>query len=409
MVLPNIPRITIAAFCETQDCADFLAEVSRDPSMARTSMEIKDGGLVGAVTFYKSGGQKTPSLIILEVPDATSETLNTLDSLADLCDSETKVIVIGHKNDVRLYRELIERGVSDYIAAPDDISDIVHSIARIFSPQTYKASGNLITVLGARGGVGSSTIAHNIAWLIASRLNQPTILGDFDLNFGTAALDFNKDASYSIRNALFPESKLDSTMLERLLVKTDNALSLLVSAAALDHTMDLSENAFDEIVGFLRSLSPYVVLDLPHVWTSWMKSILAMSNSIVLVAEPDLASLRNSKAFLDALKSLRGFQATPPIIVLNRMGMAKRPETMQPDFEETLTQTVEYVIDDDPEGFGSAANNGYVYTSGNPKSAATLTLVRLMHAITGTRMSDDAGQDLSIMKKLQGVFGLGKK
>ncbi len=404
MALPTIPRITIGAFCETQDCADFLAEVSRDPSMARTSMEIASGGISGAVNFYKTGGQKTPSLLILEVPDATEDTLSTLDQLAEICDAETKVIIIGHKNDVKLYRELIERGVSDYVAAPDDPADIINAVARIYSPQTYKATGNLTAVLGVRGGVGASTIAHNLAWLIASKLNQATILADMDINFGTVALNFNKETEHSLANALFPEYKLDATMLERLLIKTDNPLSLFVSPASLKHPMDFQENAFDEIIGFLRLLAPYVVLDLPHVWTSWMKSILGMVDSIILVSEPDLTSLRNAKMLFDTLKLMRGLQAKPPIVVLNRVGMSHRPETLQPDFEETLTQKVDYVINDEPEAFGNASNNGYVFSSANPKSTATKTLTTLAHNVTGTRSSESETEEGSVLQKLQGML-----
>jgi pilus assembly protein CpaE len=262
------------------------------------------GGITAAIEAYR--GSSTPNVIMIETESRGEEILTGLDSLAEVCDSGTRVIVIGRQNDVVLYRELTRRGVSDYLIAPVDTLDVVRSVCGLFSAPDAKPVGRLIAVVGAKGGVGSSTIAHNIAWAIARDLQLDTVVADLDLGFGTAGLDFNQDPPQGIADAVFSPERIDTNFVDRLLSKCTDHLSLLAAPATLDRIYDLSSECFDSIYDALRATMPYVVLDVPHQWTGWTRRTLMAADDILIVAMPDLASHRTAESFRQLAQLMTG-------------------------------------------------------------------------------------------------------
>ena len=280
------------------------------------------GGVAAAVEAYRSS--PTPNVIVLESESRGDDILAGLDPLAEVCDAGTRVIVIGRLNDVLLYRELIRRGVSDYLIAPVGTLDIVRSISGLFSAPDAKPVGRIIAVVGAKGGVGASTIAHNVAWAIARDLQLDTVVADLDLAFGTAGLDFNQDPPQGIADAVFSPDRLDTAFIDRLLSKCTDHLSLLAAPATLDRVYDFGDRGLRPIFDALRATMPCVVLDVPHQWTGWTKRTLIGADEILIVAAPDLANLRNAKNLLDLLRAARPNDHRPSYC-LNQVGVPKRP------------------------------------------------------------------------------------
>ena len=155
-----------------------------------------------------------------------------------------------------LYRELVRRGVSDYLIAPVAVLDVVQAISDLFCAPDAEPVGRTIAVVGAKGGVGASTVAHNVAWAIARELSLATVVADLDLAFGTAGLDFNQDPPQGIAEAVFAPERLDATLVDRLLSKCTDHLSLLAAPAMLDRTTDLVETALDGLFDILRATVP---------------------------------------------------------------------------------------------------------------------------------------------------------
>jgi pilus assembly protein CpaE len=155
------PRISIQAFCESVETAAAVQSAGEDRRLGKAHLKIQMGGMTAALEAYRSA--PTPNVIILEFESRQDIVLAGLDSLADLCDPGTRVVVIGRYNDVALYRELVRRGVSDYMIAPVTTIDIVRSICGLYSAPDAKPVGRILAVIGAKGGVGASTISHNIA------------------------------------------------------------------------------------------------------------------------------------------------------------------------------------------------------------------------------------------------------
>ncbi|MBZ0218788.1 MAG: CpaE family protein [Fimbriimonadaceae bacterium] len=350
-----VPRITIQAFCETPDVAATLDEASKDRRLARAHFTVQMGGVNAAIAFY--GDAPTPNLIIIESVLESHAINDDLARLANVCDSGTRVIVIGHINDVQLYRNLINNGVSEYLIAPIAPMSVMNTISSLYQDPDADPIGRVIAFIGAKGGVGSSTIAHNTGFGIAQTYNSDVVIADMDLPFGTAALDFNQDPHQGIAEAVFSPDRLDAVLLERLLAKCDDHVSLFAAPSTLDRVYDFDSKAFEPVLDLVRMNVPYVVLDVPHVWTGWSKAVLMNADEIVITAAPDLANMRNAKNIVDLLKQGR-VNDRPPHIVLNQVGMPKRPEIGVKDFSEALSLTPSAIIPFEPELFGDAANNG---------------------------------------------------
>jgi pilus assembly protein CpaE len=349
------PRISIQAFCETVEIAGAMQGASEDRRLARAHMRIQMGGMAAALEAYKSS--PTPNVIIVESDKQGDTLLTSLDQLAEVCDGDTRVIVIGRFNDIVLYRELIRRGVSDYVIAPCSTIDVVRSVCGLFSSPEAKPVGRIIAIVGAKGGVGASTVAHNIAWAIGRDFSLASVVADLDLAFGTAGLDFNQDPPQGIADAVFSPDRVDAAFLDRLLSKCADHLSLLAAPATLDRIYDFSAEAFDPIFDTLRTTVPCVVLDIPHQWTAWTKRMLVSADDILIVASPDLANLRNAKNLIDVLRAARPNDRRPAYC-LNQVGVPKRPEIKPADFARALEDDPIAIIPFEPAIFGTAANNG---------------------------------------------------
>ncbi len=349
------PRVSVQAFCETVETAAAIQAASEDRRMAKAHLRIQMGGLTAAIEAYQTS--PTPNVIMLESENGGDDILGGLDQLANYCDAGTRVVVIGQLNDVMLYRELVRRGVSDYLIAPVDTLQVVRAVCGLFSAPDAKPVGRVVAVVGAKGGVGASTVAHNIAFAMARDLMLDAVVTDLDLAFGTAGLDFNQDPPQGIAEAVFSPDRIDTAFVDRLLAKCTDHLSLLAAPATLDRVYDFGADAFDSIFDSLRATVPCVVLDVPHQWTGWSKQTLIGADDILIVAAPDLANLRNAKNIYDLLKASRPNDRLPRYC-LNQVGVPKRPEIKAADFAKALEDDPVATIPFEPQLFGAAANNG---------------------------------------------------
>ena len=349
------PRVSIQAFCETVETAAAIQAAGEDRRLGKAHLKIQMGGIAAAIEAYRSS--PTPNVIMLESDGHSGHILDGLDSLAESCDAGTRVIVIGRHNDVTLYRELVRRGISDYMIAPVSTIDVVRAICRLFSAPDAKPVGRVVAVVGAKGGVGASTVAHNIAWAMARDLTLDAVVADLDLPFGTAGLDYNQDPPQGIADAVFSPDRIDTAFVDRLLSKCTDHLSLLAAPATLERVYDFGAEAFDSIFDTLRATMPCIVLDVPHQWNGWTQRTLMSADQILIVAAPDLANLRNAKNLFDLLRTSR-VNDHRPHYCLNQVGVPKRPEIKAADFAKALEEQPIAVIPFDPQTFGTAANNG---------------------------------------------------
>jgi pilus assembly protein CpaE len=394
------PRVSVQAFCETAQTATAVQSAAKDRRLAKAHLTAKMGGMAAAIETY--GSQPTPNVIILE-SKVGNDVLALLDELASVCDPGTRVVVIGSEEDEAPYRELVRRGVNDYVVGPVDTLDVVRSICSLFSASEAAVTGRVIAIVGAKGGVGASTVAHNVAWMIARDLALDSVVIDLDLAFGTASLDYNQDPLQGIANAVFQPDRPDTALVERLLAKCTDRLSLLAAPATLDRVYDFGAEAFDAIIDTLRMTTPCIVLDVPHQWSGWTRRALVGADEILIVAEPDLPNLRNAKNMLSVLKSARP-NDRPPLYCLNQVGMHKRPEIEVSGFAKAIESRPIAAIPFDSRMFGTASNNGQMIAEISANHRTTLLLQQIARQLTGHgELKTPRGSLFSpIIKRLRG-------
>lgn len=395
-----VPRISIHAFCEFPDTGAALQRAASDRRLSKAQLEVQLGGMQAATELYT--GQVTPNLLIVETKLQGKAAIEEVDRLAEVCDPATKVIVIGRTNDVELYRELIRRGVSEYLVAPLNPLHLIEVISGLYLNPDAAPIGRVLAFVGARGGAGSSTLAHNVGWCIAEHFSINTTIVDLDLPFGTAGLDFNEEPAQGVLDALSAPERLDDVLLDRLLMKSGEHLSLLAAPAMLERGYEADATAYEAVLDAVRRITPCIIVDLPHAWAPWVRQTLLSADEIVVVATPDLASLRTGRAFFDLLRQNRP-NDTLPRLVLNQVGIPKHPEIPVKDFAETLGVQPSLTMPFEPHLFGSAANNAQMLMQVSPRSVASDGIRQLAEILTGRKAQADTHKSvLPFMSFLKG-------
>ena len=401
-----VPRVNIGIFCDNPQSAQVMQAASGDRRMSKAHVTVQMGGIVGATQFY--GQEPTPHVVIVESHGNRSQVMAELSNFAEVCGPDTKVIVVGHVNDIVLYRDLMKNHVSDYIVAPFTTLQIIESVATIYNDPKAAPLGRVIAFVGAKGGVGSSTIAHNVAYATSQKLDIETILTDLDLSFGTAALNFNQDGGGSIYEALLAPDRVDSTLVERLMSKLGNKLSLLNGPGSVERDMNIEAHSVETVLNVVRQAAPAIIVDVPNMWAPWVKYTLMNADEIVITATPELPSLRNAKNLIDLLKVGRPNDRQPRL-VLNQVGIAKRPEIPAADFSKALGLEPAAIIPHDPQTFGLAQGNGQMIFEVAPKSKAAELLAGLAEKLAGIHRAPPKAQKFDLQGLMQKLPLLKKK
>ena len=361
------------------ETAAVIQGLQQDRLVARSSILVHDGSTARAVEYL--GDNDTPQLLIVETAASGDALFQELEGLADVCSPGAHVVLIGEANDIVLYKRLIEVGISEYCCSPVDAAQLIAVIEGIFAGADSSTLGRVISFIGARGGVGSSTLAANTAHLLGQQFQDSVILVDLDLPFGTAALALNLQPRQNIAEALADPERLDDVLVERFMLKYDDHLSVVAAPATLDGDTNINLESFEVLMKVLQQMASFVVLDLPHQWPIWMPEVLFDANEVIVTAGLDLACLRDVKNMFDSLAPKRGVDA-PTRLVFNRVGAAKKTELSPGDFEEPAKIGPAAQIAFDPVLFGTALNNGEMLAEVNKSSRAVKELSKLANIVS---------------------------
>jgi len=361
-----LPGISIHVFCERKETGSVVNTATHDWRMTRSNVDIFMGGLNAAIDYYHN--ENTPNLIMIETGMTGDELFTQLEQLASVCDEGTRVVVIGASNDIRLYRQLMEKGVSDYLVPPFHPMTIIRSISDLYLSEDAPFTGRSVAVYGAKGGVGASTISHNLAWILAEHMGYETALIDLDETWGTTGIDFAYDTAQGLEEALSQADRLDEALLDKIMVRHTKKLSILPTAASLGNGNAFdSPEVFEKVINGVRAISPFSLFDMPHVWSDWSSATLTAADEIVIIVTPDLACLRNAKNLIDFLKAKRPNDADP-LVVVNQVGRSKHEIPLK-DFSAAIGIEIAVSLAFDPDTFTEAANDGKMLTDLKAASA----------------------------------------
>ena len=363
-----LPAISVHMSWDRPEAEALMRELAADPRLARAEVALRRGGLDSAI-------HNSADLFVLDTNLEGAAMLAALDRLRAASPSAC-VVMLGAINDITLLRELASRGVSDYIVPPAKAADVARSLCALFA---NVAPAQVIAVIGARGGIGASTVARNVAWSIAERQGRKTTLVDLDLSFGSVATSFHQDAHASVVDVINAEDT-EASLTQALSAVTDKLRVL--PAPAKTASLELEPMAFDALLANVRRTASHVVLDLPHAWEPWVRTALREADEVVVVAGPDLASLRNADNMLKLLRSERD-KASAPTVVLSMTGLPKRPEIPMKDFSQALCVSPALTFAFEPELFAAAEADGRMIYEAMPDSKAALQFDALATMLTG--------------------------
>ena len=367
------------------------------------------GGLAEAGVRYAS--EASPPLLLIEVaPDAeggSGQVLAELGALAEVCVAGTNLILLGTFNDVAFYRDLIRAGVADYLVLPSDPARLIEAILDLYQEPGKRPGGEVIAFIGAKGGCGSSTLACNTAFRLCEQTGADGVLLDLDLPFGSADLTCNIESPHGVQTVLSDPERIDDTFLQRFAAKYGERLSLLPAPGSLEVDAGVSGLALESTLAALRQQAKYVVLDMPRVWSEWVREVLNAVDRVVITATPDLPSVRNARNLADFLGQRRGHEQ-PPLLVLNRVGAVRRGEVEVKDFATTVGLVPTVVISEDASSFGQAATVGKMIEEVNRRAKAVEAFRLLAMKLGGTpvsiggKIAPSGGGIMNILHRLRG-------
>lgn len=360
-----------------------------DRRLEKSITDCRLGGLAAAVEYYSEN--TTPNLIVFETDLSGAVLLEQVGQLAEVCDEGTDVLAMGSANDVHTYRSLITEGISDYLVAPFNAVQVFEAIEAVVIDPDAPPRGRIIAFVGSKGGTGSSTLAHNVAWSLAQLYEDDVIILDLDIAFGTASMTFNTETQQGIHDALEQPDRLDEVLLNRYMTEPIEHIKLLAAPASLEVNSHISVESLESLLEMVRRTAPFIVLDIPHSWADWAQHALMQSDEIVLTSTLDLISLRDTKNLIELLEPKRANDA-PLRLVINHRGAYPKTELSDKDFESALGGSASLIIAHDPALFGEAANNGQVIGAMKPNDKVVASFHELAKLVSGMDQSRPTNQ-----------------
>ncbi|MEO0363762.1 MAG: hypothetical protein AAF322_21750, partial [Pseudomonadota bacterium] len=283
-----LPRVRIEAFTVSPEGAAAVREVAQDRRAARASITVVEGGFDAA--FARLAEAAAPDLAVIEHDGAPEELEAALERLAELCPEGAQVLVAGGSNDVDLYRSLLRLGVTDYLTRPIRPMALLEALQSAFDErEEAETLGSVVAFAGARGGVGASTLAQNVADLLHRDHGAAAILIDADIGFGAAAMQFDVDPGYSLADALREKESLTPELLEKYVHWRGKSFGVLAAPTKLDQLQTPEVGRLAHVVEQARRLVRYVVVDLPSGLPPFAKEVFELADEICLVCGDDLA------------------------------------------------------------------------------------------------------------------------
>lgn len=347
-------------------CDDLASELIRTTclELGWPIHRINKGGLRNAVQTLSVSA--SPSILFVDMSDST-DALRDINALAEVCEPGTIVISGGQVNDVRLYRDLLASGIQDYLLkpfSPDQMRDVLaHAQALLAAPKLDDGPQRphvQITVVGARGGCGASSVATALAWSIAEQEGRSAALLDLDVHFGTTSLSLDLEPGHGLKDAVENPSRIDGLFLERAMVKVTEKLSILSAESSINEPVIPDGSAFRLLQDEVKMTFEFTVTDTPRDLLVYHPSLLHGTQVLLIVADQSLACARDVYRMLGWVKAVA--PSTQVLVVLNKVPSGANGEISRKDFETSIECKVDFSLPEDVKTASHSAKLGKALT-----------------------------------------------
>ena len=398
-------REPFAAFVCDDDTLEILRPVAEE--MGWSVDKCNKGGLRNAVQTLSVSA--SPNILLVDLSES-GDPLNDINSLAEVCEPGTVVVAMGQVNDVRLYRDLIVSGLQDYLLkpfSPEQLRDVLAQAQAVLNapknedPQAEKPHIST-AVIGTRGGVGASTIATSVAWLLSNDKERLTALLDLDVHFGTGALSLDLEPGRGLTDAIDNPSRIDGLFIERAMIKANEKLSLLSAEAPIHSPIMTDGTAFFQLQEEFRAAFDCTVIDLPRDMLINYPHLLGDVNATIIVTELTLASARDCIRLLSWLKS---HAAQSKVYVVANKVQTSNLEISRQDFEGSIERKIDVLVPYDPRTAAQSAKLGQALVEAGKSSKASAKIIELTNLVLGSAGGGDDADAMGDRKSLFEKFG----
>ena len=407
-------RDNFAAYLCDDDTIEAVKPVVND--MGWLVEKVHRGGLRNAVQSLSITA--SPSILMVDLSES-SDPINDINGLAEVCEPGTVVIAVGQVNDVRLFRDLVASGIHDYLLKPvfaEQVRDVLMNAQSMLNAprmvENHDTTRHTITaVVGTRGGVGASSLATSLAWMLSTKAKQRTALLDLAVHFGTGALTLDLEPGRGLIDAIDNPSRIDGLFIERAMVRANDNLAIMSAEAPINQPLISDGGTFFHLREEITAAFETTVIDLPRGMMINFPHLLGEVQTVVLVTELTLSGAR------DAIRLLSGFRHSCPgarvILVANKV-LANGTEVSQKDFETSIERQIDVVIAVDPKLAVKAAKLGQSLAEAAKGSKLSPAFDRLCQMVIESGQDPDSGEEesereeksSSLLGKIGGVGGL---
>lgn len=347
-----------------------------------SSGDVESGGLAAAV---RTLGIVPPARVMLVDLAGDEATPDALDALAELSRHGTAVIALGSVNDVHVFRRMLRAGAADYLVKPIDAEAVELALDRALQEQksgsTPVRQGRCIAFIGARGGVGASTVAAAFAWTVAERLHRRAALVDLDLQFGIQGLLFDQEPNRGLREALDDPERVDSQFLERAMMRPGSRLHVLATEEAVDQAAEIPGDAVVHLLKQSRLAYDVTVLDLPRRAVTAQPVALGEITDVVIVGDRSLPALRDINRLTRFLRSTASESQVH--LVLNRTETSRHDQVARRAFDGALELPVFAELPLDATAAARSLNGGQPLSAVAPRSRLVSELTTFATRLLG--------------------------
>lgn len=395
-----LPAARVGLFVLDQETRDAAKDLQNDWRFARVVFEINEGDVEAAIASYQH--RESPDLVLVETSTIEEGFSSRLEVLAGNCSAGTAAVVIGPVNDVYLYRKLIDMGVTDYLVRPLQKEMIAEVIIKTLIERLGNPGSRLVAFVGAKGGVGTSTIAQACAVLASSKLQQKTTILDAAGGWTYLPVAMGMEPLTTLNEVSRACGSADQDSLKRMIGVASDKLSVLATGAEglLDET--ISPEAFDAILSRLMSTSPLVLVDLSAASVGIRKATLIRAHEVVIVSTPSLPSLRTARGLLQEIKTLRGGSDQDVELIINRVGEAVGYEVSATEIQGAMGRKPTLSIGFSPKIFAGMEAQGKKITELPEAGEVISSLLHLLHKLLRVEGLKDAMEN----KKTSGSEGM---
>lgn len=395
-----VTRELFAAFLQDEETMAAFKTAAQD--IGWPTDRLNRGGVRNGVqTLAVSNSPQVLAVDLSESLDPRAD----INALAEVCEPGTLVIAVGVVNDVALYRDLVASGIQDYLVKPLDVQVLRDTLYS--AQQTLQGSRTAVVeedvehyscaVIGTRGGVGGSSVATSLAWMLAHHAQRKTALLDLDLQFGTGALAFDLEPGRGMMDAVENPNRIDSLFIERAIVKESPNLSILSAEAPVNQPLLVEGAALQHLESELKKMFQFVVIDMPRHVAVQHPHLLHEINQIIVVSEMTLAGARDTIRLLAFIKA--NCPAAKVTLLVNKVGASTALEVSQKDFEASIERPVDLVVPLDAKSALAAAKEGKCFVEAAKATKAHAAYASLLQRVSTTEVEQGSGGLSAVLAK----------